>query len=269
MNGAARLWGRLRGMAAERKRPLWMGILNATPDSFSDGGEHTGKGAAGEWAASLAAAGADVVDVGGESTRPGHAAVGVGEEVRRVGPAVREAVEACPGIAISVDTRRLRPALAAFGAGAGCLNDVSALASRALRERMREREEAVVLCRGWGQGLPRNGKDVAASVAEWLRRRAEWCGVAAERIWVDPGIGFGTTRAQDMAMLEGMGKIAAAGYPVVVGLSRKRVVRECLARDGEDLDVATARASWEAWRAGAAMLRVHRIPAGGALDGGG
>ena len=148
------------------------------------------------------------------------------------------------------------------------MNDVSALASRALRERMREREEAVVLCRGWGQGLPRNGKDVAGAVAEWLQRRAEGCGVAAERIWVDPGIGFGTTRAQDMAMLEGMGKIAAAGYPVVVGLSRKRVVRECLARLGEDLDAATARASWEAWRAGAAMLRVHRIPARQAALGG-
>ena len=134
---------------------------------------------------------------------------------------------------------------------------------------MREREESVVICRGWGQGLPGSGKDVAGTVAEWLRRRAETCGLAAERIWVDPGIGFGTTRAQDMAILEGMEKIVAAGYPVVVGLSRKRVVRECLAREGEDLDEATARASWEAWRAGAAMLRVHRIPAGGAALGGG
>jgi len=249
--------------AREHARPLWWGILNATPDSFSDGGRHFAPEAAAARAGELLAAGAAALDVGGESTRPGWRPVGWREEIRRVVPVVAALAARWPGVLVSADTRKASVFRAAMAAGAGCLNDVGGLASRELAALAAEGDFPVVLMHGMAHRLDEDERRPAEAVREWMARRLDALarrGVARERVILDPGIGFGTTRGQDEALLEGVGGLCGLGCVVAVGLSRKRVVRERLARSGEDLDAASARLSLEAWRAGAALLRVHAIP---------
>ena len=245
-----------------------MGIVNVTPDSFSDGGRWTSTAAAVDHAMRLVEQGADVLDIGGESTRPGAEPVGEAEEIERVAPVIA-AVRARWGGPISVDTMKPAVARAAVAAGATMWNDVTALSqapdSLAVAA---ELGCAVVLMHMKGeprtmQADPRYG-DVVAEVRDYLRDRAEAAmaaGVARENIWLDPGIGFGKTLEHNMALTARLGELAALGFPVLYAASRKRTIQavdptavEATDRLGGSLALAL-----EGARRGARMVRVHDV----------
>ena len=242
-----------------------MGVLNVTPDSFSDGGRYLDRDRAVAHGLALVAEGADVVDVGGESTRPGAAPVGEAEERRRVVPVV-EAL--APSVGVSVDTRSRTVAEAAVAAGATLVNDVSASLWSVAAE----------VGVGWVamhmQGTPATMQraprydDVVAEVGAFLRDRvaaAREAGVA--EVWVDPGIGFGKTLEHNLVLLRDLGRLVADGAPVVVGTSRKRSLGELTGGAPVDdrLEASVATAVW-AVEQGAAMVRVHDVaPTVGAL----
>ncbi|MDP6152280.1 MAG: dihydropteroate synthase [Phycisphaeraceae bacterium] len=212
------------------ERPRIMGILNVTPDSFSDGGAHNDPAAAVAHAQAMADAGADVIDVGGESTRPGSQRVGADDQIRRVVPVIRE-LRALPGdVLISVDTTRAAVAEAALDAGADLINDVSAgRDDDTMFDLAARRNAPVVLMHMLGapatmQQDP-NYDDVVAEIEAFLVQRAQAAqaaGVARDRIMIDPGIGFGKTKPHNLALLHALGRFVATGYPVLLGASRKR-----------------------------------------------
>jgi dihydropteroate synthase len=243
-----------------------MGVLNVTPDSFSDGGRFTSLSTAVAYARTMASDGADWIDVGGESTRPGATPVDPGEEQRRVLPVV-EAL-AAEGLAVSIDTRHAAVARAAVGAGATMINDVSA----SLAEVAAECGVAWVAMHAQGepasmQDDPRYDDVVAEVLAHLVERAdaAQRAGVA--EVWIDPGIGFGKTAAHNLALLAHLDRFVATGLPVVVGTSRKGFLGALLgASDGSDepaplddrLEGSLATATW-AMANGAAMVRVHDV----------
>lgn len=243
-----------------------MGIVNVTPDSFSDGGSFADHRAAIAHGQALAAAGAAWVDVGGESTRPGAAAVTAAEELRRVVPVVSALADA--GLRVSIDTQKAAVAEAACAAGARLINDVSGGADPALLAVAAERQ--VGLCLMHMQGQPAtmqdapSYQDVVAEVIAFLHsqvRRAVAAGVALERILVDPGIGFGKTLSHNLALLEHVEVIAAAtACPVLVGCSRKRMLPALLGRDVpvEQRDGASHLLHAQLARR-CAVLRVHDV----------
>ncbi|MCB2224405.1 MAG: dihydropteroate synthase [Actinobacteria bacterium] len=246
-----------------------MGIVNVTPDSFSDGGRFLAHDAAIAHGLAMAAAGADLVDVGGESTRPGAAEVPVAEEVGRVVPVV--AALASEGVAVSIDTSKAAVAEAALDAGAVVVNDVTALGDPAMAPLAADRGAGVVLMHMLGtprtmQREPRYD-DVVAEVREYLLARAavaEAAGIDPSAVCLDPGIGFGKTLEHNLALLAGIGGLASAGYPVLVGASRKSWITLLL---GEDLDPAdrdpvTVAAHTLAIAGGAAAIRVHDVVMG-------
>ncbi|MCG2662792.1 dihydropteroate synthase [Brevundimonas sp.] len=245
-----------------------MGIVNVTPDSFSDGGRWASTAAAVDHAMRLVEQGADVLDIGGESTRPGAEPVGEAEEIERVAPVIA-AVRARWGGPISVDTMKPAVARAAVAAGATMWNDVTALSqapdSLAVAA---ELGCAVVLMHMKGeprtmQADPRYG-DVVAEVRDYLRDRAGAAmaaGVARENIWLDPGIGFGKTLEHNMALTARLGELVALGVPVLYAASRKRTIQavdptavEATDRLGGSLALAL-----EGARRGARMVRVHDV----------
>jgi dihydropteroate synthase len=245
-----------------------MGVLNVTPDSFSDGGRFLGGAAALVHARRLIAEGADVLDIGGESTRPGATPAEAADEIGRIVPLI-ETLRRESDIPISVDTMKPTVARAAVAAGATMWNDVTALAwdSDSLAAAAELGCEVVLMHM---QGEPRTMQkapryaDVVAEVAAFLAARAKAAiaaGVARERIWLDPGFGFGKTPAHNLALIRGIPRIAALGFPVLVGASRKSSIAR-IAGDGSSADqrlggsIALALA---AAKAGAAMLRVHDV----------
>jgi dihydropteroate synthase len=255
-------------MSRVKRRPLVMGVVNATPDSFSDGGLHLAPPAALAHARKLVADGADILDIGGESTRPGAEPVSAEEEIARVVPLVR-ALAAETAVPVSVDTMKPQVARAAVAAGAAIWNDVSAL---------RHSPESLEAAAGLGcgvvlmhmQGEPRTMQaeprydDVAAEVAEFLHSRAEAAmaaGVARERIWLDPGIGFGKHMTRhNLPLLAALGRIVGLGFPVLLGASRKSFIGavDRKAPPGERLGGSLAAALAGA-AAGVAAVRVHDV----------
>ncbi|MGI8839887.1 MAG: dihydropteroate synthase [Caulobacteraceae bacterium] len=245
-----------------------MGVLNVTPDSFSDGGRFDGRDAALEQARRLIVEGADILDIGGESTRPGAAPLTEAEELERVIPVV-EAIAAESPVPISIDTMKPAVARAAMAAGAAMWNDVTALRfSPDALAAAAEMECAVVLMHMQGepatmQADPRYG-DVVAEVTAFLADRAAAAqagGVGRDRIWLDPGIGFGKTAAHNLALLANLERIVALGYPVAIGASRKGFIRAldpAATTPGERLGGSLA-AALEAARAGVAMVRTHDV----------
>jgi dihydropteroate synthase len=244
-----------------------MGVVNVTPDSFSDGGLYLDPEAAIAHGRELAAQGADVLDVGGESTRPGAEPVGAEEERRRVEPVV--AGLAGKGAEVSVDTSKASVAAAALDAGATIVNDVTALrADPAMAALVAERECGVVLMHMAGEprtmqvSPPDYGGDVVGAVREFLATRmaaAVAAGVAEERIWLDPGIGFGKTDRHNFELLNRLPELASLGRPLVVGTSRKSFIGR---QDGSAADArlgGTIATSVLAAAAGAAVLRVHDV----------
>jgi len=259
-----RVWA-IRGAELPLDKPLVIGIVNVTPDSFSDGGRLTTADAALAHAERLTADGCGLLDVGGESTRPGAAPVPAAEEIARVVPVI--AALARRGLPVSVDTRKAQVAQAALDAGAAVVNDVSGLAFDPTLA-------GVVAAAGAGlivmhmRGTPdtmdslAEYRHVAPEVAaelEGAAARAEAAGVARNRIVVDPGLGFAKTAAQNFRLLDELATIVALGYPVAVGPSRKRFLGSATGRPVEDRDRATAVACALAWERGARLFRVHDV----------
>jgi dihydropteroate synthase len=245
-----------------------MGIVNVTPDSFSDGGLHADTGAAVAHGLALVEAGADVLDIGGESTRPGAQAVPLDEELRRVLPVV-EAL-AGEGVPLSIDTYKPEVMFAAVSAGASLINDVFALQQPGALEAAAANDAAICLMHM--QGTPQTMQvdpsygDVVAEVAGFLNARIAACeaaGIARERIIVDPGFGFGKTTAHNIALLRSLGDIVrGTGRPLLAGLSRKSVLGRITMRDDPAARVAASVASaLVAVQNGARLLRVHDVTA--------
>jgi dihydropteroate synthase len=237
-----------------------MGVLNVTPDSFSDGGRYLDPELAVAHGLALVAEGADVVDVGGESTRPGAGPVDEAEERRRVVPVI-EAL--APSVRVSVDTRSAAVAEAAVAAGATLVNDVSASLWPVAAEvgagwvAMHMRGEPVTI-----QEAPRD-EDVGAEVGAFLQERAAQARAAGvEEVWIDPGIGFGKTLEHNLALLRSLDRLVAGGVPVVVGASRKGSLGQLTGGAPVDdrLEASVATAVW-AVEQGAAMVRVHDVAA--------
>lgn len=258
-----RCWA-VRGGELALDRPVVMGIVNVTPDSFSDGGYHATADRAVAHAEKLVADGATILDVGGESTRPGAGAVSVEEEIARVVPVIERLVQRKLGT-VSVDTRKAAVARRALDAGAAIVNDVSGLAfDPELAVVTAERGAGVVLMhmRGTPETMDALARyeHVAPEVAGQLREaadRALAAGVQADRIAVDPGFGFAKDADQNLRLLEELATITAVGYPVVVGPSRKRFLGQVTGTPVEDRDRVTAVACALAWERGARIFRVH------------
>ncbi|MGH6970382.1 MAG: dihydropteroate synthase [Caulobacteraceae bacterium] len=244
-----------------------MGIVNVTPDSFSDGGRYLHPEAAVAHALRLVGEGADVLDVGGESTRPRAEPVAEDDEIARVVPVI-EALRRESDVRISVDTMKPAVARAAMAAGATMWNDVAALRARGAVSVAADLGCEVVLMHM--QGEPRTMQaaphydDVVAEVAAFLAARAEAAvaaGVARERIWLDPGWGFGKTDQHNLALLRDLGRIAALGCPVLFGASRKSSIAR-IARDRSKAEkrlVGGIALALAAVRAGARAVRVHDV----------
>ena len=256
----------IRGAELPLDKPVIVGIINVTPDSFSDGGHLPSVEAAIEHGAQLTAHGARLLDVVGESTRPGAAPVPVTEEIARVVPVIAGLVKRGAG-PISVDTRKAEVARAALDAGAAVVNDVSGLQYDPGLAAVVARAEAGVILMHM-RGTPATMDDlatyahVAPEVAGELAataENAERAGIARERIIVDPGFGFAKTAAQNFRLLDELATIVALGYPVAVGLSRKRFLGAATGRPVEDRDRATAVACALAWERGARLFRVHDV----------
>lgn len=252
-------------------RTLLMGVVNVTPDSFSDGGKFPSAGTAGAHGLALLREGADILDVGGESTRPGAAPVTADEETHRIVPVVERLAAA--GATVSIDTMKASVAEEALRAGARIVNDVSAGRDPAMFRVVARANAGLVLMHM--QGEPRTMQqaphydDVVKEVCAFLVERArvaESAGVRRESIALDPGIGFGKTPAHNLALLRGVGDIARLGYPVLVGASRKHFIG-ALTKEGDDVPSpqdrleGTLAAHVVARERGASIIRCHDVRA--------
>ena len=249
-------------------RPLVMGILNVTPDSFSDGGTLGGVADAVARAQAMVAAGADILDIGGESTRPGAAEVPVADEITRTAPVIRAIREAGITTPISIDTRKARVAEAALQAGADLVNDVSALTWDADLARV-VAEAGVPICLMHAQGTPQTMQvdprygDVVAEVYDWLARRfdhATAAGIAPERLISDVGIGFGKTLQHNLTLLRALSVFHSLGAPILLGASRKRFIGTLSGVDQADRRMpGSVAVALHAAAQGAQILRVHDV----------
>ena len=233
-----------------------MAILNLTPESFSDGGRYLDPSAALDHALALQADGAHLLDVGAESTRPGHLPVSEEEELRRLLP-VLDRLAPHLQIPISVDTSKTPVARAAFDHGAAILNDVAALSTPGMADFARSANFPIVLMHGVAHPLPQDDPAPSQTIAAWLAARIAQLQIDPARIALDPGIGFGTTRPQDSAILDNLAPLAALGLPILIGLSRKRIVR--ILHPTADPDQASAQLALRAWQNGASILRLHAL----------
>jgi len=248
-------------------QPQVVGIVNITPDSFSDGGRFADGDAAAAAGFAMAAAGAAIVDVGGESTRPGAKKVWEGDEIDRVLPAVRRL--AAGGTAVSIDTRKSSVMEAALGAGAALVNDVSALTHDERSASVVARAACpVVLMHHQGdpetmQESPSYPKPVPLAVYDWLEERiaaAETAGIAREHIIVDPGIGFGKTVQHNLEIMNGLALLHGLGCPVMLGASRKRTIGALSNEAPPDRRLAGSVAfALKGMEQGAQLLRVHDV----------
>jgi len=247
-------------------RPAIMGILNVTPDSFYDGGKYAGPEDAVARARAMAAEGADIIDVGGESTRPGSGGVTAAEEIERLGPVI-ERLAGETDIPISVDTRRAGVAEATLALGAHMINDVSGLA---YDDRMAEvvRSHGVPVALMHMRGTPEDMQqhtgyaDVVSEVRRELLERvaaAEAAGIARDKIIIDPGIGFSKTAGQSAEIIAAVDRFVDAGYPVLIGPSRKSFMGSLLGLEPEDrLEATIATCIWSVLK-GVKILRVHDV----------
>ncbi|RME24973.1 MAG: dihydropteroate synthase [Deltaproteobacteria bacterium] len=239
-------------------RALVVGILNVTPDSFSDGGRYLDVDAAVARARRMVSEGADWIDVGGESTRPGAPPVDAEEECRRVLPVIAAIAELAP---VSVDTRKAVVAARALAVGARIINDVSAMDDPEMPAVSADADAIVLMhMRGTPATMTRltDYDDVVTEVRDHLLRRAERA--RAPQVWLDPGIGFAKTAAQSLALLRGLPDLVATGYPVMVGASRKSFIGATLGLpDPADRLPGSLAAAAAACMAGARALRVHDV----------
>lgn len=255
------------GRSLDLSGPRVMGVLNVTPDSFSDGGAFLDAGTAIARGRAMVAEGAAVVDVGGESTRPGAPEVSVEEELRRVVPVI-EALAAALPVPVSIDTSKPEVMRAAARAGAGLINDVMALRRPGAMEAAAEL--GLPVCLMHMQGTPRTMQrapaydDVVAEVAGFLQQRRDACvaaGIPRSRVLMDPGFGFGKSVEHNARLLRGLEHIVALGSPVVVGLSRKSFLGAVLDRALEERLAGSVAAAALAASRGALLVRAHDVAA--------
>ena len=245
-------------------RPLVMGIVNVTPDSFSDGGKFIARDAAIEHARQLMTDGADIVDIGGESTRPGATAATLQEELDRVMPVLEAIVN--DGVPVSIDTQKTSVITEAIKAGASMINDVNALLAPSAIEMCAASNVAVCLMHK--QGLPATMQaapsyvDVVGEVAAFLVARIKACldaGIARDRIVIDPGFGFGKTVEHNFRLLRELNALVALGYPLLAGFSRKASLGIVTGRAADDRLAASIAAALLCAQNGATILRVHDV----------
>jgi dihydropteroate synthase len=243
-----------------------MGILNVTPDSFSEGGQFFDRDEAAKHAVEMVADGADIVDVGGESTRPGSDPVQVDEEIERVSPVIERLADEVPRIPISIDTRKAAVAASALEAGATIVNDVSAGADPAMFDVVREHDAAVVLMHMRGEPKTMQEAptydDVVGEVHEFLRERieaAEFAGIDPQRIAIDPGIGFGKDLGHNLELMQRVDAFLDLGRPLLVGPSRKRFISAILdLPEDQRVEGTIGAVAWMVAR-GAHVVRVHDV----------
>lgn len=270
-------WNAIRGRIVSRRSPFCgvslrapalVGIVNVTPDSFSDGGLYADASAAARHGRRLVEEGADIVDFGGESTRPGALEVSAKEEIRRVLPAIEQFRQSCPNVPVSIDTRKAVVARRALAAGAGIVNDVSGLSwdTRMVDTAL---EFGAFVCVMHAQGTPAemqrapDYRSALLDIYEWLERRLEHLvrrGIPRERIAVDPGIGFGKTHGHNMELLSGLALFHGLGCPLLVGASRKSFIRAFPSGEQPDSRLpGSLAAALRAASAGTHLLRVHDV----------
>ncbi|HET9579599.1 MAG TPA: dihydropteroate synthase [Usitatibacter sp.] len=245
-------------------RPLILGIVNVTPNSFSDAGQFFDTSRAIDHAFALREEGADFVDVGGESTRPGAEPVPVNEELDRVMPIVEALVR--ERVPVSVDTLKPEVMAAAVEAGASIINDVNAFRAPGAVEAVADADVGLIVMHMQGtpatmQVAPRYD-DVVAEVGAFLRERVkvlEDAGVSGERIILDPGFGFGKNLEHNRALFRGLPALASLGYPILAGLSRKRMIGDITGRPVEERTIGSVVAAVLAVQNGARLLRVHDV----------
>ena len=255
------------GRLLDLSRPRIMGVLNVTPDSFSDGGDFIAPEKAVARAVQMVEEGAAIIDVGGESTRPGAPPVSPEDELQRVIPVV-EALYSTVSVPISIDTRKPEVMQAAVAAGAGLINDVNALQQPGALEMAASLE--VPVCLMHMQGNPETMQDTPAyddvvdEVTAFLEARAEVCmqhGIPKERILLDPGFGFGKTTTHNLQLLQQLHRLVESGFPVLVGLSRKSLIGKVLGLPVDNrLYPGVALAVLAVWK-GAALVRCHDVRA--------
>jgi dihydropteroate synthase len=247
-------------------RPLIMGVVNVTPDSFSDGGRFLGLQQAVEHARFLVEAGADILDIGGESSRPGAQPVGIDEELRRVMPVLQQLAQM--PVPVSVDTCNPEVMRRAIAEGAAMVNDINALREPGALAAVAQSQAAVCLMHM--QGRPRtmqqdpHYQDVLSEVTAFLSERveaAQHAGIERERIIIDPGFGFGKNTGHNLELLRGLSRIAGLGQPVLVGLSRKSLFGKITGKAVGDRVSASVAAALLAVEHGAALVRVHDVAA--------
>lgn len=245
--------------------PIIMGILNVTPDSFSDGGRYAQVGAALSHALEMHEQGAHIIDVGGESTRPGAQPVSANEEVDRVLPVI-EAIRNHSDVLISIDTSKADVMRAAVNAGASLVNDVNGLRAPGAIDRCAQL--GVAVCLMHMQGEPRSMQhkpqydDVLVEVAEFLQSRAQLCidaGIDKKRIMIDPGFGFGKSLQHNLALLSGLEQICELEFPVLIGVSRKSMLGAVLDQPVEERLAGSIAALVMAYEKGAHAFRVHDV----------
>lgn len=245
-------------------RPLILGILNVTSDSFSDGGQFLDAPRAIAHGLKLREDGADLVDVGGESTRPGAEPVSLHEELARVVPVIEALVR--EGVAVSVDTFKPEVMRAAIEAGCAVVNDVNAFRSPGALEAVADNDVGLIVMHM--QGTPRDMQkeprydDVVAEVGAFLRARAavlESAGITRERIVLDPGFGFGKTLDHNKALFRGLPALASMGYPLLAGVSRKKMIGDFIGRAAGERAAGSVAAALLAVQNGASLLRVHDV----------
>lgn len=248
-------------------QPQIMGILNVTPDSFSDGGKHNGKVQAITHAKQMIADGATVIDVGGESTRPGASGVDVAEEIRRVVPVVEALADL--DVVISIDTSQPDVIRAAVKAGAHIWNDVRALTRPQALQTAAELEIPVIIMHMRGEPTTMNGldqyDDVTIDVMHELQQRVDdalAAGVKSENIMIDPGFGFAKNAQQNLKLLRELYQLNQLGYPILSALSRKRFIGEALGgADAQNRAIGSVTAHLISVQQGASMVRVHDVKA--------
>ena len=256
---------RVRGRTLALDRPLVMGILNVTPDSFSDGGRFFSEDAAVAHAERMVEEGADILDVGGESTRPGADAVPAKEETRRVVPVIERL--AAEGMLVSVDTSKASVARAAFRAGAKILNDVTALRGDPAMARAAARAGAAVILmhmKGTPRTMQRNPEygDVVEDILGFFReslRNALRAGIERDKMILDPGIGFGKSPEHNLEILRRLDEFRSLGRPLAIGTSRKNFIGRALGRRVDDRVSGTAATVAAAILRGADVVRVHDV----------
>lgn len=243
------------------RRTLVMGILNVTPDSFSDGGRYMAVDAAVEHAVRMVEAGADILDIGGESTRPGHEPVPADEEIRRVIPVIRAVREALPHVPLSIDTYKAETARKALEAGVHIINDIWGLtADPEMARTAAEFGCPVVISHNRREtgGYADIARDVAADLLASVRTALD-AGVDPYNIWLDPGIGFAKEYEDNLDMMGRLAELVRLGYPVLLGTSRKRFIRHTLDLPADDVVEGTAATVALGIAQGCQVVRVHDV----------